>query len=482
MLASVGEAAADADPAQAEASQLSDSAFALLNSVTAASAKGGPMLAPVASLAADAQTLSTALSTGDRDAAGRAMGSIMRDRDEIDAAVAKSADAINLSQWNAVKEQVASLEKSIAPTSATKSAPAARGTSGSSAADTSASSIVAPPPSERIPAAPKIVISSRVFQAGSVRMKGYLQGTDLKSAGIYDSEQKSKDIEVASVSGEQRINFDFTIEAPSSSQSIRVSDAYGREAKAIVAPDASMVGSTKGREETIEVEPGATSSATVDGPIVSNGRSRRNNTAEIPRPGDELSPSHRHMNAAPSLGPLTGVTISVIDAEELMAAPGTVEVIGQIQGQGVKRAGIYVNGRMAAQIPVSPSGYSGFDVRFAMPAGSDARIRAYGNGNDFVEASIDTTASSGMSGMTSYNNPPAYAAPYPAYPPYSAYPASPYYRANPYPYGTNPYANPYANAPYPNGYAPQPYYGPPPYGYPPPPPTVQPWWGRIFNR
>ena len=476
--ASVVQASDSTDPAQAQASQLSDRAFTLLNSVTAQSAKGAPMLAPVASLAADAQTLSTALSAGDRNAAGRAMGSIARDRDEVDAAMAKSAGTVNLSQWNAIKAQVAALEKSITPTVARTSGPAVRKDTGTPGADARAAATAAPPPSERIPPPPKITIASRVFKGGAVRMNGYLQGTDLKSAGIYDGEQKSKDIEVASVPGEQRINFDFTIEAPSSSQSIRVSDAYGREATAIVAPDASMVGSAKGREETIEVEPGATSSASVEGPIVSNSLARRNNTAEIPRPGDELSPSRRHMNQAPSLSPLTGVTISVIDAEELISAPGTVEVIGQIQGRGVKRAAVYVNGRMAAQIPISPSGYSGFDVRFPMPAGSDARIRAYGNGNDFVEASIDTTASGGMNGMTTYNNPPMYAAPYPAYPPYSPYPASPYYSANPYAYG----ANPYANAPYPNGYpAPQPYYGPPPYGYPPPRPAAQPWWGRIFK-
>ncbi len=111
-------------------------------------------------------------------------------------------------------------------------------------------------------------------------------------------------------------------------------------------------------------------------------------------------------SANSSLGPLTNVQINVIDAEESMSAPGNVEVIGQIAGPGVRHAGVYVNGRLAKSIPVSTSGYSAFDLTFPMPAGSDARIRAYGNGNDFVEASIDTVGGGG--GMTEYRNPPMY--------------------------------------------------------------------------
>ncbi len=307
-------------------------------------------------------------------------------------------------------------------------------------------------------------------------MKGFLQGTDLKSAGIYDDEQKSKDIDVASTRGEQRVNFDFTIETPSPGQSIRVADIYGREAHAMVAPDSSLVASTHGREELIEVEPGASASGAIDGPLASSGPAPRNNIAEIPRPADELSPSHRHMGAGASLGTLTGVQINLIDAEEVMSAPGNVEVIGQIAGRGVRRAGVYVNGRLAKSIPISVGGFSAFDVTFPMPSRSAASIRAYGNGNDFVEASIDP---SGKGAGDTYNNPPMYAPPG-----YPGYPTSPYARPNPYAYGSNPYTygtNPYAQNPYPNGYGPPPYYGaPPPYGYPPQPPPNRPWWSKIF--
>jgi hypothetical protein len=202
-----------------------------------------------------------------------------------------------------------------------------------------------------------------------------------------------------------------------------------------------------------------------DSPIASAGPSRGNNTAEIPAPGDELSPSRRHIEANSSLGPLTNVQINIIDAEELMSAPGTVEVVGQIAGPGVRRAGVYVNGQLVKPIAVSAGGYSAFDLTFPMPAGSDARIRAYGNGNDFVEASIDTVGGGG--GMTQYRNPPVYAAPY------GAYPVAPYYPPpNPYAYA-NPYApgyNPYAPNPYPYGY-------PPPYGTPPP---TKPWYSKLL--
>ncbi|MGB9382953.1 hypothetical protein, partial [Candidatus Binatus sp.] len=293
----------------------------------------------------------------------------------------------------------------------------------------------------------------------------------LKSAGIFDGDTKSKDIDVASTPGEQRINFDFSIEQPSPTQSIRVADAYGREAQALVSPDPAAIGPMKGSEEMIEVDPGASASSRgeagplAESPLASAGPSRGNNTAEIARPGDELSPSRRHIDANSSLGPLTNVQINVIDAEESMAAPGNVEVIGQIAGAGVRHAGVYVNGRLVKPIPISTGGYSAFDLTFPMPAGSDARIRAYGDGSNYVEASIDTVG--GGSGMTAYNNPPMYPAPYGAYPP------SPYYRPNPYAYA-NPYApgyNPYAPNPYGYGY-------PPPYGTPPP---SKPWYSKLFH-
>ncbi len=462
-----------AQDAQAQALELSDHAFQMLNAINASSTKAGPILAPVASLAGDAQTLSTALSAHDNASASGAMASILSDRDKIEAA-AKIAGGQYPEQWTSIREKIAALEKQVTPV---------KGAVASSEVPESHAS-VAPPAGEKMPDAPKIEIASRVFTGGTARVKGFLQGTDLKSAGIFDGDTKTRDIDVASTPGEQRINFDFSIQQPSATQSIRVADVYGREAQALVTPDPAAVGPMKGSEEMIEVDPGASASRgeagpLADSPIASAGPSRGDNTAEIARPGDALSPSRRHIDANSSLGPLTNVQINVIDTEESMSAPGNVEVIGQISGPGVRHAGVYVNGRLVKSIPVSTGGYSAFDLTFPMPAGSDARIRAYGNGDNFVEASIDTVG--GGSGMTAYRNPPMYAAPYGAYPP-SPYPSNPYAYANPNPYapGYNPYApgyNPYAPNPYPYGYPP-PGYGTPPYGTTAP---TKPWYSKLFH-
>ena len=460
-----------ADDASAQALQLSDRAFAMLNSInaTASANKPGPILAPVAALAGDAQALSTALDAHDNATAGSAMTAVLSDRDRIEAA-AKIAGGRYPEEWESVREKIAALEKTV-PTA--RHSIESGGTSSVGASSPTVST--APPAGEKIPAAPQVAIGSRVFRGGSVRVKGYLEGTDLKSAGIFDGDEKSKDIDVASTPGEQRVNFDFSIEQPTPSQSIRVTDAYGREARAMVSPNPAGVGSMKGDEELIEVEPAAGASSGVaigpapDDRLASAGPAARNNTAEIPSSTDAHSPSRRHIEEGRSLAPLTNVQINVIDAEELMAAPGMVEVVGQIAGPAVRRAGVFVNGRLAKAIPVSAGGYSAFDVTFPMPAGSDARIRAYGNGDNFVEASIDTVDGSG--GMTQYHNAPGY-----AYPP-SYYPPNPYAYANPYAPGVNPYA------PYPYGYPPG--YGPPPYGTPyygtTPPPANRPWYNRFLH-
>ncbi|HEY2147993.1 MAG TPA: hypothetical protein VGH32_08650 [Pirellulales bacterium] len=453
-----------AQDAKTQAAELSDHAFTMLNSINASSAKAGPMLVPTANLAGDAQTLSTALGAHDKASASGAMAAVLSDRDKIEAA-AKVAGGQYPEQWTIILEKIAALEKQV---------PASKGAIARSGVPESHAP-VAPPAGEKTPAAPKIEIASRVFKGATVRVKGFLEGTELKSAGIFDGEKKTRDVEVASVPGEQRINFDFSIEQPSPTQSIRVTDSYGREATALVEPNPAGVGAMKGSEELIEVDSGATASTgeagpLADGPLASAGPAPRhgNNTAEIARPADALSPSRRHMEANSSLAPLTNVQINILDAEELMSAPGTVEVVGQIAGPGVRHAGVYVNGRLAKVIPISAGAYSSFDLTFPMPAGSDAKIRAYGNGNNFVEASIDTVG--GGSGMTEYGNTPMYAAPYGTYP---AYPPSPYYRPNPYAYA-NPYApgyNPYAPNPYPYGY-------PPPYGTPPP---TKPWYSKLFH-
>ena len=81
--------------------------------------------------------------------------------------------------------------------------------------------------------------------------EGLPQGTNLKSAD-FDGDTKTKDIDVASTPGEQRVDFDFSIQQPSPTQAIRVADVYGREAQALVTPDPGAIGPMKGSEEIMK--------------------------------------------------------------------------------------------------------------------------------------------------------------------------------------------------------------------------------------
>jgi len=430
-----------ADTAQSQAAELSDRAFSLLNLVNADAGAAGPMLGPIANLASDAQTLSSALDKGDRAEAAHAMAAIVADRDAIDAASAKGSRALEAGQWKAVKDEIAALMKQIHPV------PGASGPRVPAASAPSGSDLPA-----AAPAAPRVVINSRVFTGGSVRVKGFFEGTDLKSAGIYDDDREVKPIDVGTVPGSQRVNFDFSLEDPSPTESIDVADNLGRIARAQVAPQASTVGrSPEARDKLIELGGGSAeealaSAAPPAGP--------RNDTAEIPR-ADEADADEEHRRIPGGVGgSLTGVQINVIGVMPVMSQPGSYEVVGQIAGAGVRRAGVYVDGKLAKPIPVTAGAYSSFDVTFPM-IGRDATVRAYGNGTNFIEASIDTS----NNGMTVYNDPRAY-------PPNPNYPVNPYAYPNPYaapnPYGVSPYGAPYGT----------------PYGTYPPRPV--PWWQRII--
>jgi hypothetical protein len=130
------------------------------------------------------------------------------------------------------------------------------------------------------------------------------------------------------------------------------------------------------------------------------------------------------------------------------------QVVGQIIGHGVRRAGIYVDGRLVKRLPVSRGNLSTFATTFMMSGGT-ATIRAFSSANQYVESSIAMPAVA----------PPIAVAPY-GMNPYGPFGMSPYamapfgtpygapYTASPYgavPYGVNPYApyappiNPYGN-------------------------------------
>jgi len=237
--------------------------------------------------------------------------------------------------------------------------------------------------------APKVVITARVPGDDTTHVIGFLEGTDLKSAGIFDHGEKLKDIQVSDTPGSQRVNFDFAIEAPSPTMIIEVTDSLGRSGAASVAADSSTPAAAEpdsaspaasAEEGSAETEPSAAP------PSESSG-----NTAEIPRyNGGATQGSESHRRFAGGVGSrMTQVHIGIMTVLPVISQPGSYEVTGQIAGAGVHRAGIYVNGRPIKPIPVTAGALSPFDVVFPLTGGRDATIRAYGTDNNFVEIPID---------------------------------------------------------------------------------------------
>ncbi len=424
--------AARCDDIRADAQQLSDSAFAILNSLTSDSTKAGASdaMGAMASFAGDAQTLSAAIAKGrSRRAGAAAMMALVADRRAVDAAMVRNPGAIEASKWSPLKAELASLQSRVPAASASvvKASPAE-----------SRSDVVKPPASEAaatVPdgSAPRVEITSRETDDSGLHIKGYLQGTALKSAGIYDSDAMIQKIDLAPVPGAQRVLLDFKLEQVTSSETIRVSDASGREAEVHIASDSTPVVESGGHEKMIELGGGT---GAIDAPPVELASRGPSNAAEIP----SKSPSRRHMHANDNLAPLTDVQINILGVQQSMSATNSYQVIGQIAGANVHRAGIYIDGRLVQPIAVSAGSDTSFNVSFTM-FGKEATIRAYGVGSNYVESSIDLNVANG----TIYgSNPPAGVYAYPV---------------NPYP------VNPYARTPY--GYPANPYgASPPPYGYP----------------
>ncbi len=447
---------AHSDDLRADAQQLSDGAFAILNSLTSDSTKSGASdaMGAMASFAGDAQALSAAIAKGDHDAAGTAMTALVVDRRAVDEAMVKNPNAIESAKWSPLKAELASLQSRV---------PAATGAVAKASPAESHSDVVKPPASEAaatVPdgSAPRVEITSRETDDSGLHIKGYLQGTDLKSAGIYDADAMIQKIDLAPVPGAQRVLLDFKLEQVSPSETIRVEDASGRAAEIHLADNSSPPVESGGHEKMIELGggTGATDAPPID--LASRGPS---NAAEIP----SKSPSRRHMHANGNLAPLTDVQINILGVQQSISATNSYQVTGQIAGANVHRAGIYIDGRLVQPIAISPGSDTSFNVSFTM-FGKEATIRAYGIGNNYVESSIDLNVANG----TMYgSNPPVGVYAYPVNP----YPVNPYTR-NPYgypatPYGAAPPPYGYPNGGYPNGY--------PNGAYPPP---SRPWWSKVF--
>ncbi|HUY19171.1 MAG TPA: hypothetical protein VMV15_08085 [Candidatus Binataceae bacterium] len=457
--------AARASNPAADAGHLSDQAFTFLNGISGGHDAGSnALLGPVAGFAGDAQTLANALKRGDNSGAANAMGSLQSDSAAVDAALGAHPDPANASRWAAIKSELASLAAQVKPAAASSGVPPEAASAGPAASAPSAITAPAAGVAESSGSAaggPQVTIESRSANGDAMRIKGWLAGTNLKSAGIYLGRHKLETLHLDRILGEQRVNFDLKLTGVQPGMVLRVYDHRGQRAEAMLeAPDRVASAGV----EVLRGDEPSPGEAAPSIPSLDSG-----NTAEIP----SAVPEHHPRFAS---GTLAGVQISLVSVNQVSTMPRRYEVVGQISGGGVRRAGIYVDGRLVRSIPISSNaGAFSFDTTFEMLGGA-ATIRAYGVGGNFVETSVNLgSAGTPLYGATPYVvNPYAYGAnPY-------AYGANPYgYGANPYGYGASPYAyrNPYA-APY--GYNNNPYGYASPYGNGYPPPNT-PWWQRLLR-
>ena len=400
MLLSAGFAQAsenESEHAAHLALQLSDNAFGMLNSISAKNNMSS-LAAPVASFAADAQTLSQMLTSGDRTGVASQMATLLADRAAVDKAIKGSGES---EMWSSITHELEALAKAMPPSVAGPSiarASTSSGTpteSGASATESSPAKPVAsegaaplerigPMPSESsIGEPPKAVIESSSNEGGVMRIKGYLEGTALTGGGIYQNGQLLKRIKIATIQGEQRLDFDIGLGSPEPGTSIRVYDSQGRSAEAFASsPEGGIVNSgprnSGANEEGVEVDGSRPAEAPEENAAAG--------TAEIPSHGSTRpSPSKRHTLESH----LGDVQIDVVTVRQIAVEPPMYEVLGVIQGRDVTHAGIYIDGRLAAEIATSSSAATNnIDKRFVMDGGS-ASIRAFGVGSHYAEQPID---------------------------------------------------------------------------------------------
>jgi hypothetical protein len=391
-----------------QAAAISDSAFAMLSGLNAASGGGAsnPAVGPMAVFAGDAQTLSHALATGDESSAASAMAALKADEKSVDAAAGSRPHGFDTKQWNAIKRQMTALETAVpsaaaAPRGAT--APIAPPIAPASAAAaekpmTDSASGLAPH------GAPQVVIESRSLDGDTVRVKGYMEGSDLARAGLFENGREVRAFHIGKVAGEERVNFDLGLGNPSSTTTIRVFDSAGRMGEASVlepgaggetppaaAPAAEGAAAASNQPEIPAMRPPNAPTEEAGVEVDRNSpNSAAGNLAVIPSHGaPRPSPSKRHTMASR----LADFHIDVIAVNQVQTQPPIYEIIGQIEGRGVNRAGIYINGRLVHRIPVaSGAPLNSFDQRFTLEGGAPT-IRAYAMGDRFIETPVDLSNS-----------------------------------------------------------------------------------------
>jgi hypothetical protein len=388
---------------------MSEQSFALLATLNSQNPGGSsnPLVSPMATFASDTETLKQALGGSDARAQATAVNTLASDCAVIDNALKTNPKALNLSDWKTIRGELDQIAREVARSTAGKIAsppgvassanpssvpPAPPTAPALSAAEAPPPAVDAPPMTPPNPptAGPVVKIESRTVTGDVVRIKGYIEGTGLKSAGIYQDGQPLKTFDVGNIPGEQKVDLDLGIGGPPPDAVIRVTDANGRSAEApVVAPGSAPRGGALASNESTEggVDVYRDSPPRDFGSSVGDSGGA---VEEIPSHATTSpSPSHRHTLG----GQLANVQINVLGLTETTASPPTFEITGQIDGPGVTHAGIYVDGRLIKPLPVETGGdLMNFDERVVL-SGNEATIRAYGVGNHFVENSLDLTSS-----------------------------------------------------------------------------------------
>jgi len=371
------------DPRRASAKVVSQS-FALLDDFSKengdrATARRGA----VAAFAGNGAWLRNSLARMDLQPAASTLSSPQSERSAVDAELSQHSTVLGARKWQVIGQQLDLLATEI-HREAAKSNP-------------NASEYAGPPgggrsklPDFELGASepPRIVIESRYGTEDAVRIQGYLEGSALKSAGIYDGATLIRPFKVNGVLSKQKLEFDLRLSHPSPRAVLRVTDMDGRVAEMAVAEP--VMESAPPRPEN---SPGGSGTASPPKDSLTRDKSssvgeedENPNTMEVPSHSPfSPSPSRRHVLGSH----LGGVQVEILGVTRTRDVPPTYEVVGQIAGRGITRAGIYVEGKLVQLIPISYSEpLTSFDQR-VIAQGTSVAIRAYGVGNQFVEQPVD---------------------------------------------------------------------------------------------
>ena len=376
------------------ADQLGDSAFAMLNGVNATTESGqaSPILGVVAGFAADAQTLSKALASSDYKRAAAALGRLQSERKQIDELIGSGTGTLPSAEWSAAKSKLDLISASIPPTASPPEA--ARSTSGPATALTA----------DRESGDPRIEIeSAEPDSEGTTHLRGYIRGRALTAAGIYAGGRELKAFDVGHVPGAQRLSFDIAIEQMPPDVTVRAADADGRQAVApVAAPAGAKAIEPMGAPESPETSNGSGGALGGSADLIDESESEAASVAppsggslgsgtateEIP-PLGMTSPSSAHLHGHSTSSP-NSLRVEITRLTAIDPRTRTYEVSGQLVGIGIQRAGIYVDGTLAASIALGARRAAStfdFDQTFLM-GGNVATIRVYAKAGRYVEKPI----------------------------------------------------------------------------------------------